>query len=359
MNNMRASSAASAPDPLDVDCVIIGVNASATLILCIESILASAYVLGSLRVFYVDGGSTDDSVGLARRSSSVEVIALHPQHPTPGLGRNAGWKAGQAPFVFFVDSDTEVHPQFLQKAVEFLTGSNEIAAVRGNREERHPDASIYNWIAAREWNGPPGECEAFGGDVVIRRTVLEETGGYDETLVGGEDPELSVRVRLKGYKIFQLDAPMTLHDMAMSNWRQYWKRAYRTGYGYAAVALRFVSRSRGFWLHEIVRVVVRGGGSLGLLLFGLLSGSWKTAFATWAAALVLLLFPRLFRVEAFRRNMDLSQLHARTYAWHCSLIVLPEFLGAMRYLIGLWIGRPLHNKPRSLKTRVLGTSGGS
>lgn len=356
MIDTQADPAVPHPGPWDVDCVIIGVNAATTLGLCIESILASAYDAGKVRLYYVDGGSTDNSVELARRFSGVEVISLQPEHPTPGLGRNAGWKAGTAPLVQFVDSDTELHPQWLRKAAEFLAKWDHAGAVRGNRSERHPEASVYNWIADREWNGPPGECEAFGGDVMIRRAVLDETGGYDETLVGGEDPELSVRVRLQGHRIFHLDAPMTVHDIAMKEWRQYWRRAYRTGYGFAAVALRFLTRSRGFWAHEIVRIMVRGGGSVVFFLLGLLLSPWKGAFtiAFWGVALILLLFPRLFRVDAFMRNMKLSPRHARIYAWHCSLVVVPEFFGAMRYLVGAMAGRPLRNKSRLLETRALG-----
>lgn len=352
MIGTQTDSARPVSGPWDVDCIIIGVNAAATLAPCVKSILDSPYDSGKVRIFYVDGGSTDGSVELARRLFSVEVIALRPEHPTPGLGRNAGWRAGQAPFVQFLDSDTELHPRWLRKAVGFLARSERIGAVGGNRGERYPEASVYNWLADQEWNGPPGECEAFGGDVMIRRSVLEETGGYDEVLVAGEDPELSVRVRLKGYKIFHLDAPMTTHDIAMKEWRQYWKRAYRTGYGFAAVALRFPGRSGGFWLREMIRITVRGGGGLGLFLLGLLLGSWISVPFYWAAALALLFFPRLFRIDAFMRNRKLSPRHARIYAWHCSLVVIPELLGAMRYWIGAALGYPLRNKSRMLRTRA-------
>jgi GT2 family glycosyltransferase len=230
---------------MDVDCVIIGVNAESTLEACIRSVFQNRYTAGKINVYYVDGGSTDRSVESARGFEGVHIIEIFPDYPTPGLGRNAGWTQGSAPLVQFLDSDTILDHHWLTKAAEAM--GQGIGAVRGNREEINPEASVYNWIGNLEWNAPPGECEAFGGDVLIRRSILEETGGYDEILVGGEDPELSRRVRLKGWKIIQLDEPMTRHDLAMTTWRQYWKRAYRTGYAYGANAFGSWFGAGGLW----------------------------------------------------------------------------------------------------------------
>ena len=342
---------------MDIDVVIIGVNSEKTLSSCIQSVLQSRYTRGAVRIFYVDGGSTDGSVPLAKGFDSVTVIEIHPEFPTPGLGRNAGWRAGSAPLVQFLDSDTLMDPDWLSKAAGAL--APETGAVRGNRDEIAPQASVYNWIGQLEWNAPPGECEAFGGDVLVRRSVLEETGGYDEVLVGGEDPELSQRVRLKGWKIIQLDEPMTRHDLAMTSVRQYWKRCFRTGYGFAAVTSRFGFRSKGFWLHELIRIVVRGGGFLffALLAFlGLFEGPWGLLYL--APGLLLLFFPRLFRVGYFMADKKLARDQAKTYAMHCSLVVIPEFFGLTRFYWGKFMKRPLRNKRPGHSTQVTGVEAG-
>ena len=336
---------------MDVDVVIIGVNAEKTLGRCIESVLKSRYAKGRIYVYYVDGGSTDRSIEVARRFSGVKVIEIHPEYPSPGIGRNAGWKAGSSPLVQFLDSDTILDPDWIGKAVEAMNGS--VGAVRGNREEINPDASVFNWIGNLEWNAPPGECDAFGGDVLIRRSILEETGGYDEILVGGEDPELSQRIRLKGWKIIQLNEPMTKHDLAMTRFGQYWKRSYRTGYGFAAVTTRFGLASKGFWIHEFVRIIIRGGGFLSLTLLGLLGAFWNTiSLALLIPAFLLLFFPRIFRLSYFMRDKNLPEDQAKIYALHCSFIVLPEFLGLVRFFIGHLTGRPLRNKRVALRTDV-------
>ena len=40
--------------------------------------------------------------------------------------------------------------------------------------------------------------------------------GFNATLIAGEEPELCLRLRQKGWEIWRLDAEMTLHDAAMT-----------------------------------------------------------------------------------------------------------------------------------------------
>jgi len=342
-----------------IDCVVIGVNASATLVRCLESIRAADYPRDRLTVFYVDGGSHDRSLELAGSLPGVKVIALNPEYPTPGLGRNCGWQAGEAPLVQFLDSDTVLDPGWLQRAVAAMT--DDVAAVMGYRREMHTEASVFNWIGSLEWNGRAGEAESFGGDVLIRRAVLIATGGYDEELVGGEDPELSRRIRLSGWRILQLDMDMTSHDLAMTTVGQYWRRAYRSGYAFAAVIDRFAGNSSPFWQKEFRRIVVRGGGFIGCTMLGLLLavsplvGSMAAISAPvfLMAGVLLLLFPRLFRVEYFQEDKRITSAQAKIYAWHCSLVVVPDIFGVMRYYFGKLLGKPLRNKKNRLATAAM------
>ncbi len=197
-----------------IDCVVIGVNAESTLKECLDSIKRCDYPSGKIHIVYVDGGSSDRSLEVAGGVAGVRVVSLALAHPTPGRGRNAGWRSGRAELVQFLDSDTELSADWFRKAVPELTGN--VGAVRGYRREKNPEGSVFNWIADLEWNAPVGEADSFGGDVLVKREALVGTGGYDEELVGGEDPELSLRFRAAGYGILQLDALMTRHDLAMT-----------------------------------------------------------------------------------------------------------------------------------------------
>ena len=341
----------------EIDCILIGVNSAKTLGRCIESIRVGSYPAEKLRICYADGGSTDDSIAVAKGYDGVRVLALRPEYPTPGLGRNAGWKSGSAPLVQFLDSDTIVDPEWFRKAAERMRDIR-LGAVIGFRRELHPEVSVYNWIGDLEWNGPVGESDCFGGDVLLRREALEATGGYDETLVGGEDPELSRRVIRAGWKIERIDATMTRHDLAMTTVKQYLKRAYRSGYGFAAVRAREAKYGNDFWKADLRKIIIKGGGFIAvesLAMVTLLAArpsviSMLTATALSLAGIPLLFSPRLFKIGKFIEANHLNRKEAKIYAWHCSVTVLPQLFGVARYYAGALAGRPLKNKRSALKT---------
>ncbi len=350
------------PELPDIDCIIIGVNSEKTLERCINSILKGSYPQGALHLIYADGGSTDNTIPVARRFSEVSLIELNPEYPTPGLGRNAGWKAGNSPYIQFLDSDTILDPEWLLTAVRAMNNPA-IGAVRGYRKELHPEHSFFNWIGDMEWNTTPGECDSFGGDVLVRRTALEATGGYDEELVGGEDPELSWRISRQGWKILMLDALMTRHDLAMTKTSQYLRRSFRSGYGFAAVQSRVGATGSSFWKAEQRRIIIKGGGFLSFTTAALLLCmvqpnmiGFAGAALSFMAACTLLFSPRLFRVEKFMRENKLTKSDAKKYAWHCSLVVLPQLSGISRFYLGQIFNRPLKNKRRHLKTGLSTTA---
>jgi cellulose synthase/poly-beta-1,6-N-acetylglucosamine synthase-like glycosyltransferase len=355
-DNLSSPAYRNGRDLPEIDCILIGVNSAKTLGRCIESIRSGSYPAERLHIIYADGGSTDESIAVAKRYAGVKVLALNPEYPTPGLGRNAGWRSGNSPFVHFLDSDTIVDPEWFRRAVAKMQEPR-LGAVIGFRRELHPERSLYNWIGDLEWNGPVGESDCFGGDVLLRREALEATGGYDEALVGGEDPELSRRIIRAGWRIERIDAVMTRHDLAMTTVKQYLKRAYRSGYGFAAVRAREARLGSPFWKADFRKIVIKGGGFIAaesLAIATLLSGSSALHIALSilfvAAGVPLLFSPRLFKVGKFMRENRLSRKEAKTYAWHCSVVVLPQLAGVIRFHAGALLNRPLKNKRSALKT---------
>ena len=82
--------------------------------------------------------------------------------------------------------------------------------------------------------------------------------GFDESLIAGEEPEMSRRLRQLDWKIQHIDAPMTLHDLAITRFSQYWRRSERAGFAYASVAERYRNTSDPFWSAEVKRNKSRG-----------------------------------------------------------------------------------------------------
>ena len=225
-----------------------------------------------LKIVYVDGGSRDASV----RVSPGSLRGLRSSNSMIATRRRAGgvMPAGKtlaAPLIQFMDADTVLDPDWFQRACAALDDSN--PAVCGHRREKYPAKNAYHRFTEMEWHYETGPCRYFGGEVLVRRSVLETTGGFDEDLVAGEDPELSYRIRRSGWQILRIDAPMSIHDINMTTFRQYLKRAYRSGYAYAEITLRFIRNPEKLWLKESIRILVKALLPIGLVIAGILSGT--------------------------------------------------------------------------------------
>ena len=190
----------------NVGVVAIGRNEGERLERCLNS-------LRGLPLVYVDSGSSDNSVAFAR-SVGAQCVELDMTRPfTAARARNTGFRAlleryPDLTWVMFVDGDCEVQPNWLMQALEVAEKDPKIAAVCGRRRERFPSSSLYNEMCDIEWNTPVGDAKACGGDAMMRVSAFREVGGFDAAVIAGEEPELCVRLRRKGWKIRRIDAEM-------------------------------------------------------------------------------------------------------------------------------------------------------
>jgi hypothetical protein len=215
--------------------VVIGRNEGERLRRCLESIVGRAGM-----IVYVDSGSFDGSIALAR-SFGAEVVELDLSLPfTAARARNIGGDRvceilPGARFIQFIDGDCELAPEWLPSGLVAMASLTDAAVICGRRREIRPEASIYNRLADVEWNTPIGEAVACGGDAMMRIDAFREVGGYDPTLIAGEEPELCWRFRHAGWRVFRIDAEMTRHDIDMTRFGQWWRRQVRYGYAIAHV----------------------------------------------------------------------------------------------------------------------------
>jgi GT2 family glycosyltransferase len=310
--------------------VVIGRNEGDRLKQCIRSLA------GATPLVYVDSGSADGSADWAR-AEGVTVVALDMTIPfTAARARNAGFRrlkeiAPDTAFVQFVDGDCELRPDWPGQALAFLQSRQDIAAVCGRRRERFPERSVYNWLCDQEWDGPTGESRAFGGDVMFRATALEAVGGYRDALIAGEEPELCVRLRAAGWRIWRLDAEMTLHDAAMTRLSQWWRRMRRSGYAFAAGAHLHGAKPERHFLWESRRALIWG---IGLPLTCLAATLAYPAWGWTAWAIYLLQF-----VKQIARTR--GPLKSRALIATFQLVArFPEGMGQLTFWCDQWLARP-------------------
>jgi glycosyltransferase involved in cell wall biosynthesis len=307
--------------------VVIGRNEGERLLRC----LRSAEGLG-MRVVYVDSGSTDGSVAAARRLGA-EVVELDSTVPfTAARARNAGLERLRridptVELVQFVDGDCELAPGWLERASSELRGDPRLAVVFGRLRERHPERSIYNRLGDLEWDGPPGEARYCGGNAMMRVAAVVGTGGFDPSLIAGEEPDLCVRLRGAGWGVRRIDAEMGLHDLAMTRFGQWWRRAVRSGYAFAEGSARHGAPPERHWARE-ARSSRLWGAALPAAIIGL---AWPTRGASLA---LLAGYPVLgYRVYRWGRRQGWPPAHARLCAAFLILAKFPEALGQARYFL--------------------------
>ncbi|HEX5044646.1 MAG TPA: glycosyltransferase [Candidatus Polarisedimenticolaceae bacterium] len=183
-----------------VSAVIPAHNCARFLPQAIDSALAQEGA--ALEVVVVDDGSTDATPDVLA-SYAGRVVALRQANRGPSAARNAGIAASTGEFVAFLDADDTWEREKTRAQLAYL--------------ERHPacglvfcDAYLMDeaghhlapLLGPRTGEVPTGSClrELFQGNfvlipgVMVRRSVLERTGGFDERLRNAEDYDLWLRV---------------------------------------------------------------------------------------------------------------------------------------------------------------------
>lgn len=332
MNSPSPSIGTSSEVPL-LSVVVIGRNEGERLERCLASIHSMASSGSPPEVIYVDSASTDGSPQRAL-ALGARVLEVRPQRPSAALGRNAGWRAAQGEFILFLDGDTELHPHFVEHALQAMQDPG-VAVVWGHRRESHPEHSIYNRVLDLDWIYPPGPSSFCGGDALMRRAVLEAVGGFDPALIAGEEPELCRRIRARGHTILHIDVPMTRHDLAITRFAAYWKRALRAGHAYGEMAARFGHTEDPLWRKDARRNVIHGSLILLLLLMLPLGLIWPVLWLPGGIA-ALLLVSRTWRRCAWKTNDSFTRL---LYSLHSHLQQLPILQGQLLYHMHAMQGR--------------------
>ena len=310
---------------MSVAAVVIGRNEGARLIACLASLKDQTD-----RIVYVDSGSTDGSVAAAEAAGAVVVLLGTDQPFTAARARNAG--LGQAleaetppRFIQFVDGDCTVQPGWIAAARAALETDPKRAVVCGRRRERAPEASVYNRLIDAEWDTPVGQARSCGGDALMRTEALGQVGGFNPTLIAGEEPELCVRLRQAGWQIWRLDAEMTLHDANLTRFGQWWTRTRRGGHAYAeGAALQGAAPER----HNVAqtrRALLWGAGVPLAALTG--------ALLIHPACLALLL---AWPAQVLRLRRSGMPWHR---AFFLTLAKIPEAAGALSYYAARLTGR--------------------
>ena len=174
-----------------------------------------------VEVIVVDNSSTDRTKEIA---ASMGAVVLD-RGPERCAQRNLGWRSAKADWVLILDADMILPRETL----------DEILGIAGSPGG---DGPLVYWIpevrtgAGIRTKARNFERSFYDGTCIdalrlFHRSVLEKTGGYDESLVaGGEDWELDIRILATGASAAVLRNHLVHNEKSLSFWRLMAKKAY-------------------------------------------------------------------------------------------------------------------------------------
>jgi glycosyltransferase involved in cell wall biosynthesis len=199
-------------------------------------VLKQKYVVDEIIV--VDDGSRDKTVEIAVQYPAR--VVRHKGNKGLGAARNTGLRIANNELVASLDADCVADSDWLRRLVVYfdddrvgIVGGRLIEAICASVADRWRKTHMSQEWGDRQVVNPKF---MFGNNTIIRKSVVEGMGGYDERLrTNGEDADLSRRLRAKGYNMIYDPGAIVRHlrhdnirSILDAHWK-YWRygsRAY-------------------------------------------------------------------------------------------------------------------------------------
>ena len=194
----------------------------------------------------------DDSAQPAAWERAFPDLPIQTVHPRPrayiSRAKNIGWKVGRAEFVAFVDDDNRLPSSLLRELSDDLRahptwGAVMPAVIYHRRPDLvwvyatpfQPDRWSFRLVGRNAERDPnlesaPLPTDALPNLSVVRRPVLEEVSGFDESFPVNSSADLCQRIKLAGWEAWSDPRVHTEHDVEPPGVPGYWaEHTYRDG----------------------------------------------------------------------------------------------------------------------------------
>lgn len=195
-----------------VSIIIKALNEEAKIARAIESALEAVSPFGG-EVVLADSLSTDRTVEIASKYPIRIVQLKNAEDRCCGIGAQLGYLYANGEYVYLLDGDMKMHPQFLPAAIALMDKDINVAGVGGRVIERNLDSLEYK---ARQNRAPvhlqPGIVDRLDGGGLYRRAALEKVGFFtNSNLHSYEELDLAIRLRTQGFQLQRIDVDVVDH----------------------------------------------------------------------------------------------------------------------------------------------------
>lgn len=229
--------------PVNVWALILNWNGADETIACIETLLTSQL---QPHILIIDNGSWDGSpTRLTAAFTGLDLLALKTNCGfSAGMNRGiARALAGGAEYILLLNNDVRVAPEMLGQLVDYaeqhqtcgmvspliyqLEQPQRFWVVGGHWRIYHLDIEGWDTLDSGQYTSPIPFDVIFGTALLIRRTVLEQVGTFDERFfVYYEDVDLCLRARHHGWSMVVLPTACLWHAGSFSTRAQLHRRMY-------------------------------------------------------------------------------------------------------------------------------------
>jgi cellulose synthase/poly-beta-1,6-N-acetylglucosamine synthase-like glycosyltransferase len=213
--------------PRKISIIITALNSEQTIGECLKSICEQNYPKDCLEVILVDGCSKDATVQIAEQYP-VKVISTPLNAPA---AYNYAIKIASHDVLGFVDADAKVEKEWLNKLVPHLDEPH-VAGVSGGIETWNTEngwaRSIGYEIKNRYARLKKYATRIATMNLLLKKSVLEEAGGFDEHLSSQYDTDFGFRITSRGYKII-FDPSAKCYHFNRATVRAYFRQQLQYG----------------------------------------------------------------------------------------------------------------------------------
>lgn len=198
----------------------------------IESVRKQTYK--QAEIIIVDNYSTDKTAEIAKKTG-VAVFSFGPERSSQ---RNFGAKRAKGKYYLFIDADMELSPGVLKECVEACQTSPKVGAVI--IPEQSVGRNYWEKVKAfeRSFYNLDDDITTDAARFFTKEAFLK-AGGYDETITGPEDWDLSESISRLGFKTRRITAVIYHHERINSLFALARKKFY-----YALKSHRYLSKQK-------------------------------------------------------------------------------------------------------------------